>query len=179
LGLILSQTEPETVFNALRLANYTLEQGDGVKVFLIGKGVELDKINDPKFWAAAELDPRNVDVLITFAEFLDSLRRFNDAEVMLDRVLQISPGDESALATKAFEFQDEGRLDEAAEELSKVAANSQEDQVAAARSLQFVYERRFDEAVASVKSAAAPDFATDPPHDCAVGLLAGMGGTER
>jgi sulfur relay (sulfurtransferase) complex TusBCD TusD component (DsrE family) len=49
LGLILSQTEPETVFNALRLANYTLEQGDSVKVFLIGKGVELDKINDPKF----------------------------------------------------------------------------------------------------------------------------------
>jgi len=49
LGLILSQTEPETVFNALRLANYSLEQGDSVKVFLIGKGVELDKIDDPKF----------------------------------------------------------------------------------------------------------------------------------
>ena len=112
--------------------------------------------------AAAELDPRNVDVLITFAEFLYSLRRFNDAEAMLDHVLQISPGDESALATKAFEFQDEGRLGEAAKELSKVAANSQEDEVAAARSRQFVYERRFDEAVASVKSAAAPDFATDP-----------------
>jgi hypothetical protein len=28
LGLILSQTEPETVFNALRLANYSLAQGD-------------------------------------------------------------------------------------------------------------------------------------------------------
>ena len=49
LGLILSQTEPETVFNALRVANYSLKQGDSVKVFLIGKGVELDKIDDPKF----------------------------------------------------------------------------------------------------------------------------------
>jgi len=49
LGLILSQTEPETVFNALRVANYSLKQGDRVKVFLIGKGVELDKIDDPKF----------------------------------------------------------------------------------------------------------------------------------
>ena len=49
LGLILSQTEPETVFNALRVANYSLKQGDHVKVFLIGKGVELDKIDDPKF----------------------------------------------------------------------------------------------------------------------------------
>ena len=49
LGIILSQTEPETVFNALRLANYSLKQGDSVKIFLIGKGVELDKIDDPKF----------------------------------------------------------------------------------------------------------------------------------
>jgi sulfur relay (sulfurtransferase) complex TusBCD TusD component (DsrE family) len=49
LSLILSQTEPETAFNALRLANYSLKQGDSVKVFLIGKGVELDKMNDPKF----------------------------------------------------------------------------------------------------------------------------------
>ena len=49
LGLILSQTDPETVFNALRLANYSLKQGDDVKIFLIGKGVELDQISDPKF----------------------------------------------------------------------------------------------------------------------------------
>ncbi len=49
LGIILSHTEPETVFNALRLANYSLKQGDSVKVFLMGKGVELDRIDDPKF----------------------------------------------------------------------------------------------------------------------------------
>ncbi len=49
LGIILSQTEPETVFNALRLAKYSLQQGDTVKIFLIGKGVELDKISDLKF----------------------------------------------------------------------------------------------------------------------------------
>lgn len=49
LGILLSQTEPETVFNALRLANYSLKQGDTVKVFLVGKGVELDKINDVRF----------------------------------------------------------------------------------------------------------------------------------
>jgi len=49
LGIILSTTEPETVFNALRLANYSLKQGDAVKVFLMGKGVELDRIEDAKF----------------------------------------------------------------------------------------------------------------------------------
>ncbi|MBK9989840.1 MAG: DsrE family protein [Verrucomicrobia bacterium] len=49
LGIILSQTEPETVFNALRLANFSLKQGDSVRIFLMGKGVEIDKIDDPKF----------------------------------------------------------------------------------------------------------------------------------
>jgi uncharacterized protein involved in oxidation of intracellular sulfur len=49
LGIILSQTEPETVFNALRLANYSLKQGDAVKIFLVGQGVELDRIAADKF----------------------------------------------------------------------------------------------------------------------------------
>jgi sulfur relay (sulfurtransferase) complex TusBCD TusD component (DsrE family) len=49
LGIILSQTEPEAVFNALRLANFSLKQRDTVKIFLVGKGVELDKISDAKF----------------------------------------------------------------------------------------------------------------------------------
>ena len=49
LGIVLSQVEPETVFNALRLANYSLKQGDSVKILLVGKGVELDKIADAKF----------------------------------------------------------------------------------------------------------------------------------
>lgn len=49
LGMVITQTEPETVFNALRLALYSLEQGDEVKIFLSGKGVDIDKIEDPKF----------------------------------------------------------------------------------------------------------------------------------
>lgn len=49
LGIVLSQTEPETVFNALRLASYSLKQGDTVNIFLVGKGVEMDQINDARF----------------------------------------------------------------------------------------------------------------------------------
>ena len=49
LGMIITQTDPETVFNALRLALYGLEQGDKVRVFLSGRGVEIDRIEDPKF----------------------------------------------------------------------------------------------------------------------------------
>jgi sulfur relay (sulfurtransferase) complex TusBCD TusD component (DsrE family) len=49
LGIIITQTDPETVFNALRLALYSLEQGDEVRIFLSGRGVEIDGITDPKF----------------------------------------------------------------------------------------------------------------------------------
>ncbi|MBN1866785.1 DsrE family protein [Candidatus Sumerlaeota bacterium] len=49
LGIVIAQTDPETVFNALRLALYSLEQGDEVRVFLSGRGVEIDRIEDPKF----------------------------------------------------------------------------------------------------------------------------------
>jgi uncharacterized protein involved in oxidation of intracellular sulfur len=48
-GIIITQTDPETVFNALRLALYSLEQGDEVRIFLSGKGVESDGIEDSKF----------------------------------------------------------------------------------------------------------------------------------
>jgi uncharacterized protein involved in oxidation of intracellular sulfur len=49
LGIVISQTDPETVFNTLRLALYSLQQGDEVRIFLSGKGVEIDRIENPKF----------------------------------------------------------------------------------------------------------------------------------
>jgi uncharacterized protein involved in oxidation of intracellular sulfur len=54
LGMIITQTDPETVFNALRLALYSLEQGDQVRIFLSGRGVEIDQIEDPKFNVKAQ-----------------------------------------------------------------------------------------------------------------------------
>jgi len=49
LGIVISQTDPETVFNVLRLALYSLQQGDQVRIFLSGRGVEIDRIADAKF----------------------------------------------------------------------------------------------------------------------------------
>ncbi|MEK7767475.1 MAG: DsrE family protein [bacterium] len=49
MGIVLTTTEPETVFNVFRLSNHSLDAGDAVSVFLLGKGVELDHISDPKF----------------------------------------------------------------------------------------------------------------------------------
>ena len=49
LGMIITHTDPETVFNGLRLALFSLEQGDEVRIFLSGRGVEIDRIEDPQF----------------------------------------------------------------------------------------------------------------------------------
>jgi len=54
LGVIITQRDPETVFNPLRLALYSLEQGDEVRVFLSGRGVEIDQIEAPKFDVKAQ-----------------------------------------------------------------------------------------------------------------------------
>jgi len=49
LAIVLSQADPETAFNVLRLANFALNEGDAVEIFLTGKGVEIDRINDERF----------------------------------------------------------------------------------------------------------------------------------
>lgn len=40
-GIVISSNDEETVWNALRLGVFACLQGDEVKVFLTGKGVEL------------------------------------------------------------------------------------------------------------------------------------------
>jgi len=49
VGLIISSNDAETCWNALRYANFCLRQGDEVKVFFMGKGVEYQKISTDKF----------------------------------------------------------------------------------------------------------------------------------
>ena len=53
------------------------------------------------YQAAAQLDPRNIGILSTVADTLQSVRRFDEARTVLDRVLEMSPGNEAALAAKA------------------------------------------------------------------------------
>lgn len=48
-GIVLSSNDPETVFNAIRLANYARNEGDDVSIFLLGKGVELDTMGNGPF----------------------------------------------------------------------------------------------------------------------------------
>jgi TolB-like protein/Tfp pilus assembly protein PilF len=98
--------------------------------------------------AAAGLDPRNLGILLTLAyEFLDGLRRFADAHAVVDRALQIAPGEESALAIKAGLFLEEGKLDAAARVLAQIPVDPQNETVLYIRTRQLIYERRFEDAI--------------------------------
>ncbi|MFA6402752.1 MAG: DsrE family protein [Salinivirgaceae bacterium] len=44
VGIVIYSNDSETVWNALRLANYSKNEGDTVCVFLLGKGVEVEKL---------------------------------------------------------------------------------------------------------------------------------------
>jgi uncharacterized protein involved in oxidation of intracellular sulfur len=44
IGIVIYSNDVETVWNALRLANFSKSQGDTVSIFLLGKGVELDNL---------------------------------------------------------------------------------------------------------------------------------------
>lgn len=49
IGIILSNTDPELVWNALRFANTAILGGHQVKIFLLGAGVEIENIKSEKF----------------------------------------------------------------------------------------------------------------------------------
>jgi TolB-like protein/Tfp pilus assembly protein PilF len=102
---------------------------------------------------AAELDPRNLGIFVEMgSDFLNYLRRFDEAQAALDRALEISPDDQSAIVGKANIFQSEGRLDEAAKELARIPADSAGDEVVLVRADQAIYERRFDAAIGLIES---------------------------
>ena len=104
------------------------------------------------FQKAAELDPRNFELLTTVGgDFLNYLRRFAEAHATLERALEISPNDEGVFANQAMLFQAEGRLDEAAGMLARISADPKDDLVFVVRSWQAMDERRFDDAIAILK----------------------------
>lgn len=49
IGIIISTNDAETCWNALRFANFSLGQKDDVHIFLLGKGVEYQKISTANF----------------------------------------------------------------------------------------------------------------------------------
>jgi uncharacterized protein involved in oxidation of intracellular sulfur len=48
IGIIVSNTDPELVWNALRFSNTAILGGHQVKIFLLGAGVEIENIKNEK-----------------------------------------------------------------------------------------------------------------------------------
>jgi len=46
---VVSTNDAETVYNAVRLANVSLNKGKEVKLFMLGKGVEFNDISTEEF----------------------------------------------------------------------------------------------------------------------------------
>lgn len=49
LGIIIYSDDRETLWNALRLGNFSLDKGDSVKVFLLARGVEAEGLTNEQF----------------------------------------------------------------------------------------------------------------------------------
>jgi hypothetical protein len=56
IGIVVYSNDAETVWNAFRFANYSQSEGDTVSVFLLGKGVEAQKISTKDFDITAQID---------------------------------------------------------------------------------------------------------------------------
>ncbi|MDP8902301.1 MAG: DsrE family protein [Thermoproteota archaeon] len=59
IGLIISNTDPELVWNVLRFANTAILEGHQVKIFLLGAGVEIEGIRSEKFNVQEQLEKFN------------------------------------------------------------------------------------------------------------------------
>ena len=47
--LVITTDDPETVYNAMRLANTGVGKGDDVSVFMLGRGVLFERASTPEF----------------------------------------------------------------------------------------------------------------------------------
>ena len=49
IGIILNTNDAETCWNCFRFGNEAISKNHSVKVFLLGKGVEVESVKDSKF----------------------------------------------------------------------------------------------------------------------------------
>ena len=49
IGIVISTSDAETAWNAFRLGNFCLNEGDNVKLFLLGQGVECQSTDVEPF----------------------------------------------------------------------------------------------------------------------------------
>jgi TolB-like protein/predicted Zn-dependent protease len=96
---------------------------------------------------ALVLDPRNMELLVTAASNYSDLRKFDAAQKLCDRALDILPNDPDLMAFKATIYQGEGNLEEAAKLLREANAETPSLVVFSTKIGQLKLERNLSEAV--------------------------------
>ena len=99
------------------------------------------------FEQALTLDPRNVELLVAAAGNYASARQFPAALKLYDRVLDMTPNNPDALAAKAYIYQAQGNLEEAAKMLVGVNAQTPSTSLFGTKINQLRLERNYGEAV--------------------------------
>lgn len=56
IGIVVSSSEPETVYHAFRFGVFALKKGDTVKVFLLSKGVESESLDTDQFKISEQIE---------------------------------------------------------------------------------------------------------------------------
>ncbi len=56
IGIVIYSNDSETVWNAFRFGNFSLNKGDEVKIFLLGKGVECESLDTQQFKVTEEME---------------------------------------------------------------------------------------------------------------------------
>lgn len=107
---------------------------------------------------AEALDPGNIGTLVPLAtELLSYLRRFDEAHDVLNRALQVSPGNAQVIAGQALLAQTEGKLDDSARWIAQLPVDPGDKLAAAARGGHLLYAHKF--------ALAAEAFARGLPAD--------------
>ncbi len=99
------------------------------------------------FERALALDPRNVTLLVDVGLTYGALRQFPAALKRYDQVLDITPNDQEAMATKASIYQAQGNLQEAARLLSGINEQTPHEVVFQIKITQLRLERNYRGAV--------------------------------
>jgi len=111
------------------------------------------------FQQATQLDPRDAALLSYEEETFDMLRQYPAALKVSDQILDILPGNSTALASKASIYQEQGNLAAAAALLSPLAPHP-DPFVLRLQIKQLTYERRYAEGIAALQTAVTrPDLA--------------------
>src|SRR3989344_6904273 len=62
IGIVLNTNDAETCWNCFRFGNEAIKGGHTLKIFLLGKGVEVEDVNDVKF-QLLKVQSRNLSMM--------------------------------------------------------------------------------------------------------------------